>query len=232
MPCISRALFLRSQTGDMERNNGCMKLYWKRRTYERLEIGGARRRREKTTVELGGGRRRRSMLPWKVKILPKLQFLRSVSPKRALARFNEGYIRIMQRLAGFLWPAVGGKELGGLPEPVELTYHKRIVERERVLPEHPPFADSGIFSDPLELARAAAAACREEQARGQLLGKKRLEPGGSSSRPDPSLPKKKKAKVVSRGRLHLPPSPTKFMSSSEALSDEPPLSPLKEASSP
>ncbi|KAK8952467.1 hypothetical protein KSP39_PZI003766 [Platanthera zijinensis] len=105
-------------------------------------------------------------------------------------------------------------------------------EGERVLPEHPPFADSGIFSDPLELARAAAAAFREEQARGQLLGKKRLEPGGSSSRPDPSLPKKKKAKVVSRGRLHLPPSPTKFMSSPEALSDEPPLSPLKEASSP
>ncbi|KAK8963497.1 hypothetical protein KSP40_PGU009218 [Platanthera guangdongensis] len=115
----------------MERNNGGMNLYWKRRTYERVGIGGARRRRTKTSVELGGGRRRRSMLQWKVKISPKLQFLRSVSPKRVLARFNEGYIRIMQRLARFLSPAVGGKELGGLPppEPLVLAYQKRIVER-------------------------------------------------------------------------------------------------------
>ncbi|KAK8914550.1 IAA-amino acid hydrolase ILR1-like 3 [Platanthera zijinensis] len=72
-------------------------------------------------------------------------------------------------------------------------------EGERLLPEHPPFADSGLFAVPLELARAAALACRGERAEDQpSSSKRRLElekPGSPRQHPA----KKKKARVVFGG---------------------------------
>ncbi|KAI3414379.1 uncharacterized protein J3R85_016378, partial [Psidium guajava] len=81
--------------------------YWRRRTYRRL--GGSGSRRRMPVVELGSARRRRR---WscRIKVSPKLGFLRSPKkfllwPKKFLIWLRDGYVNMM---LGFADSRVGG----------------------------------------------------------------------------------------------------------------------------
>lgn len=70
--------------------------YWKRKGYEKLNGSGSRRRwrwRRSRRAELGSTRRKRS---WRIRIAPKLGFLRRVpSPKKLLVWLRDAYVKLM-----------------------------------------------------------------------------------------------------------------------------------------
>ncbi|XP_010922261.1 uncharacterized protein [Elaeis guineensis] len=120
----------------MEAFKTCLKGYWKRRAYQRLDGGGGRRRR-RSRVELGGGRRRRF---WRIRVVPKLRFLaRMASPKRFLARIRDAYVRMMLSFAssGAIaagYSGYGGAAVAGFGRPQLKEYdEKMIVEIYRSL---------------------------------------------------------------------------------------------------
>lgn len=80
--------------------------YWKRRGYERINGSG---RRRQTQVELGGTAPRRRF--WRIKIKPKLKFLKKASPKKFLVWLRDAYVKMMLRMADY---SAVGTGYGGL----------------------------------------------------------------------------------------------------------------------
>ncbi|KAL5560956.1 hypothetical protein UlMin_030703 [Ulmus minor] len=82
--------------------------YWKKRGYEKLNGSGSRRRMNR--VQLGGSIRRRRT--WRIKIAPKLSFLRKVgSPKKLLVWLRDAYVKLM---LGFATSRVCSTGYGGV----------------------------------------------------------------------------------------------------------------------
>ncbi|KAI6694652.1 hypothetical protein NL676_022362 [Syzygium grande] len=76
--------------------------YWRRRSYRRL--GGSGSRRRMRVAELGSTRRRRRRWSWRIKISPKLSWLRSprkflLWPKKLLIWLRDGYVKMMLGIA-------------------------------------------------------------------------------------------------------------------------------------
>ncbi|OAY77340.1 hypothetical protein ACMD2_01747 [Ananas comosus] len=97
---------------EKETYRGGLKGYWRRRAYHRLDAAGSdlrRRRRRVERAELGGGERRRRPF-WRVRIAPRLRFLRSASPRRWLAKIRDAYVRMMLGFASSA--AIGPAGLG------------------------------------------------------------------------------------------------------------------------
>lgn len=71
-----------------------MRVYWRRRRYERLE--GSTRSRKKNRVQLGEKGRKRF---GRIKIKPRFRWLRLVSPKKLLIKLRDGYVKMMLSFA-------------------------------------------------------------------------------------------------------------------------------------
>lgn len=104
-----------------------LKGYWKRRAYRRVdgEGGTDRRRVRKNKVVLGGGRRRRI---WRIRVSPRLLFLRVFSPKRIIARIRDAYVRMMLAFAHS--GALGGygcDVFAGFQAPPVKEYDERMI---------------------------------------------------------------------------------------------------------
>ncbi|MQL96059.1 hypothetical protein Taro_028730 [Colocasia esculenta] len=118
----------------MEGYKGGLKGYWKRKRYQRLDGGGGARSRgwrwrsQRPRVQLSaagdqgegaGGRRRRF---WRIKIAPKLRFLRRAvaAPRQLLTAVRDAYVRMMLRFANSRVFSAGGGlgYFGGDPAPL------------------------------------------------------------------------------------------------------------------
>lgn len=71
-----------------------MRVYWRRRRYERLD--GSTRSRKKNKVQLGEKGRKRF---GRIKIKPRFRWLRLVSPKKLLIKLRDGYVKMMLSFA-------------------------------------------------------------------------------------------------------------------------------------
>ncbi|KAJ8500554.1 hypothetical protein OPV22_011106 [Ensete ventricosum] len=109
----------------MESYKGGLKGYWKRRGYHRADGGRGRRRLCKAELGEGGRRRRRF---WRIKISPRLGFLRAASPRRILARIRDAYVRMMLGFANSV--AYGGYGYGYGYGGVEVTRLARPALKE------------------------------------------------------------------------------------------------------
>uniref|UniRef100_A0A804KK13 Uncharacterized protein n=2 Tax=Musa acuminata subsp. malaccensis TaxID=214687 RepID=A0A804KK13_MUSAM len=78
----------------MKSDKGGLKEYWKRPEHRG---GGDEGRRRLCRAELGGGGHRRRF--WRLKISPRLGFLRATSPQRILPQIRDAYVRMMLRFA-------------------------------------------------------------------------------------------------------------------------------------
>lgn len=72
-----------------------MRVYWRRRRYERLD--GSTRSRKKNRVQLGEKGRKRFF--GRIKIKPRFRWLRLVSPKKLLIKLRDGYVKMMLSFA-------------------------------------------------------------------------------------------------------------------------------------
>lgn len=121
--------------------------YWRRKKYVRLD-GYDRRSWRRRRVEVatmggtggGGGSDRRSggrKRFWRIRIVPRLRFLRLSTPKRLLIRLRDAYVNMMLRLANS--PALagaGGYSYGAPAMPVRKVKEydeKMIVEIYKTL---------------------------------------------------------------------------------------------------
>ncbi|EXB95715.1 hypothetical protein L484_007465 [Morus notabilis] len=103
--------------------------YWKRRGYERLNGSGSRRRKR----SLDSIRKKRS---WRIRIAPKLGFLRRVpSPKKLLVWLRDAYVKLMLGFANSrvcstgYGSAICGDGIGGFGRgPLKEYDDKMIVE--------------------------------------------------------------------------------------------------------
>ncbi|XP_020592654.1 uncharacterized protein LOC110033120 [Phalaenopsis equestris] len=108
--------------------SGGLKGYWKRRPYQRMDFeggtGGRRLRRSKKVV-LGGGKRQRI---WRIKVSPRLRFLRVLSPKRLIAGIRDAYVRMMLAFASSgAIAGYGGDGFGGFNAPPVKEYDERMI---------------------------------------------------------------------------------------------------------
>lgn len=72
--------------------------YWKKRTYQKLNRS-SRRRRRLAQIGFGSTQNTRRRF-WRIKISPKLRFLRKFpSPKKLLIRLRDAYVNMMLGLA-------------------------------------------------------------------------------------------------------------------------------------
>ncbi|XP_020085962.1 uncharacterized protein LOC109708574 [Ananas comosus] len=137
---------------EKETYRGGLKGYWRRRAYHRLDAAGSdlrRRRRRVERAELGGGERRRRPF-WRVRIAPRLRFLRSASPRRWLAKIRDAYVRMMLGFASSA--AIGPAGLGygfgfgfaGDPTGAAFAPQRRKEYDEKVLVEIVAAATAGV----------------------------------------------------------------------------------------
>ncbi|KAI0530920.1 hypothetical protein KFK09_000468 [Dendrobium nobile] len=103
-----------------------LKGYWKRRAYKRMDgEGGPGARRVRSMVVLGGGRRRRI---WRLRVSPRLRFLRVLSPKRFIARIRDAYVRMMLAFASSgAIGGYGGDMFAGFEAPPMKEYDERMI---------------------------------------------------------------------------------------------------------
>lgn len=106
-----------------------MKVYWRRRRYERLD--GSTRRRKKNWIQLGERGRKRF---GRLRIKPRLRWLRLASPKRLLIKLRDAYVRMMLSFAnssvfsgGFSFGAYDGVGAMGFGAPPLKEYDEKII---------------------------------------------------------------------------------------------------------
>ncbi|CAL9047228.1 unnamed protein product [Musa banksii] len=147
----------------MESYKGGLKGYWKRRGYHRADGGQGRRRLCK--AELGGGGRRRRRF-WRIKISPRLGFLRAASPRRILARIRDAYVRMMLGFANCVaygGYGYGGVEVTGLPRPALKEYDEKVLveiyngDRSPSMDASGPGSDGSCYYSLLGIRRNASA---------------------------------------------------------------------------
>ncbi|XP_057964312.1 uncharacterized protein LOC131155294 [Malania oleifera] len=73
--------------------------YWRRKGYERLDGSGRRgqKGRRMDLARLGAPRPRRRS--WRIRVVPKLRFLRRCSPGKFLRRLRDAYVKMMLSFA-------------------------------------------------------------------------------------------------------------------------------------
>jgi hypothetical protein len=119
---------------------GGLKAYWKRRGYDRIDAAGAQRRPRLPTAELGGGaeghdasvpaRQPRMRRGWRMRGRGLgRRVLRSLSPRRLLARLRDAYVNAMLRLASSAAPYCTAEDPFTQPRPLVREYdEKALVE--------------------------------------------------------------------------------------------------------
>ncbi|GAV57010.1 hypothetical protein CFOL_v3_00549 [Cephalotus follicularis] len=110
----------------------CLKGYWRRRGYERLNGSG---RRRVNRVELGSNQSRRRRRFWRIKITPKLGLFKKASPKKFFVWLRDAYVKMMLGLANSgmvssgYGGSIGGDPFGGFVKaPLKEYDEKMIVE--------------------------------------------------------------------------------------------------------
>ena len=120
---------------------GGLKQYWKRKEYQRLDGSAAGSRRRSNRVELGDGRRRRRF--WRIRISPRLRFLRRLpSPRRILARIRDAYVKMMLGLASSAGGYGYGHAVNGFGQQQLKEYDQRMLVEvyKSILAQGHPFA--------------------------------------------------------------------------------------------
>ncbi|KAL5996275.1 hypothetical protein ACLOJK_026349 [Asimina triloba] len=106
--------------------------YLKRKHYERLGGSGRRARSKPVRAELGRTHSRKRF--WRIRISPKLRFVRALSPKKFLVRIRDAYVKMMLGFAnshalrgGFSYGfEVDPRAIGfGRPQPKE--YDEKVL---------------------------------------------------------------------------------------------------------
>ncbi|KAK1316304.1 hypothetical protein QJS10_CPA05g00306 [Acorus calamus] len=120
-----------------------IKGYWRRRSYERLD-GYGRRRRRVQLAKLGGENsrrgggssdRRKGRRFWRIRVRPRF---RLASPRRILARLRDGYVKMMMAFAnsrvfggggggGISFYGGGGGDFAGFGRPVLKEYDEKVI---------------------------------------------------------------------------------------------------------
>lgn len=104
--------------------------------------GGRRVRRNK--VVLGGRRRRRV---WRIRVSPRLRFLRVLSPKRLITRIRDVYVRMMLAFANSgVMGVYGGDAFAGFQAPPVKEYDERMIIEiyKSLMAQGQLFATSGV----------------------------------------------------------------------------------------
>ncbi|KAK1291151.1 hypothetical protein QJS10_CPB17g01189 [Acorus calamus] len=117
-----------------------IKGYWRRRSYERLD-GSGRRRRRVQLAKLGGQNRsgggansdrRKGRRFWRIRMRPRF---RLASPRRILARLRDGYVKMMMAFAnsrvfgggGISFYGGGGGDFPGFGRPALKEYDEKVI---------------------------------------------------------------------------------------------------------
>ncbi|KAJ6334437.1 hypothetical protein OIU78_011340 [Salix suchowensis] len=74
-----------------------MKGYWSRRGYERINGSGRIRRNRPAEMGSGTTTSRRRRFTWRIKVRPKLKFLKMSSPKKVFVWLRDAYVKMMLR---------------------------------------------------------------------------------------------------------------------------------------